>query len=220
MVGKNLYSILKKNYLYVWITSATAVIMVLIAFIFAFSVYKESQKNMYAINNVGELVPLKKLDEKKDRLKQVQANISYFVNCYYDLDSYTMKEKKEKVLWLVGKKPTQIIKDRDKKGYFNNFLTINGLVQHARINDNSWKIHSMENPYDVSCSIIIQVINGERIDYYNCDIRVTLEETNKNYPYNPYGLIITNFAERLTKVEDKSSLHDVEKEMQNATIQN
>lgn len=220
MIGKNLYSILKKNYLYVWITSGTAVIIVAMTLLWGYSIYKESQRNMYAINNVGELVPLKKLDEKKDRLKQVQANISYFVNCYYDLDSYTMKEKKEKVLWLVGKKPTEIIKDRDKKGYFNNFLTVNGLVQHARINDNSWQIHSYENPYDVSCSIIIQVINGERIDYYNCDIRTTLQETSKNYPYNPYGLIITNFAERLTKIEDKSNLHDVEKEIDNATIQN
>lgn len=205
--------------MFVWVTSITTVLIVMMVLLWSYNIYKESQKNMYAINDVGELVPLKKLDEKKDRLKQVKANMSYFVNCYYDLDSYTMKEKKEKVLWLVGKKPTAIIKDRDKKGYFNNFLTINGLLQHARIKDNTWKILSSENPYSVEFSIIIQLVNEDKINYYNCDIKATIEETAKNYPYNPYGLIITNYSEKLTRI-DNDEIPEVEKNIGEVNNQN
>lgn len=204
MIGADLYKVLKRNNLIVWGVLISGIIVNGIILIWAFSMVKQSQQNLFAINDKGILIPLVKLDEKQDRLKQVKANLAYFTDCYYDLDSYTMKEKKEKVLWLVGKKPTAIIKDRDKKGYFNNFLTINGLVQHASINEKSWVFNSVDSPYSVSFSLTIQLINGEKKNYYNCDVSATLEETSKNYPFNPYGLIITNYSEKLTKIDDEA----------------
>jgi hypothetical protein len=205
--------------MFVWVTSITSILIVLMVLFWTFNIYRESQNNLFAINDLGEVIPLKKLDEKRDRIKQVKANMSYFVSCYYDLDGYTMKEKKEKVLWLVGKKPTAIIKDRDKKGYFNNFLSINGLVQHAKVKENTWKILSKENPYNVEFSIIIQLINEDNINYYNCDIKAVVEETSKNYPYNPYGLIITNYSEKLTKLDD-NGLTELEKGIKETNKQN
>ena len=73
-------------------------------------------------------------------------------------------------MWLVGKQPTSIIKDRDKKGYFNTFLSVTGLTQHAEINQKSWKLQSYDSPYTLSFSVIIVRINGETKEYYNCDV--------------------------------------------------
>jgi hypothetical protein len=200
-VGNDIYSILKKNNTAVWAVTTLCIIITSISLLMIFKIYKESQQNMYAINDKGELVPLRKLDEKKDKLKQIQANLDYFVSLYYDLDGYTMKDKKEKILWLVGKQPTTIIKDRDKKGYFNTFLSITGLTQHAKIDQSSWKFGSYDAPYTVSFIVDIVRINGEAKEYYKCEVIATLANCNRNYPYNPYGLIITNLSESLTKIQ-------------------
>lgn len=204
--GNDIYNILKKNNTTVWITVASATLISIASLFMALSVYKQSQKNIYAINTNGEMVPLKRLEEKEDRLKEIQANLDYFVSLYYDLDGYTMKGKKEKVLWLVGKQPTEIIKDRDKKGYFNTFLSITGLVQHAEINQKSWKFSSYDAPYTVKFSTTIVRINEKSKEYYNCDLIVTLEEVNRNYPYNPYGLLITSLSENLTKIKSEEEV--------------
>ncbi|OXA65324.1 hypothetical protein B0A67_24465 [Flavobacterium aquidurense] len=202
-IGNDIYTILKRNNTIVWAMALVTVIVSCFSLFVIFKVYRESQQNMFAINDKGALVPLVKLDEKKDRLKQVQANMDYFVSLYYDLDGYTMKEKKEKIMWLVGNKPTEIIKDRDKKGYFNTFLSITGLVQHAEIQQNSWKISSYDAPYDVSFVVHIVRINGEAKEFYTSTITATLEEVNKNYPYNPYGLIITKLSESIKRLDPK-----------------
>ncbi|MFK7102228.1 hypothetical protein V3471_14760 [Flavobacterium oreochromis] len=216
MIGNNLHEILKKNNTAVWAVMATALIISIVSLFFAFSAINNSKNSIYAINSTGEVVPLTKLEDKKDRIKQLKSNMDYFVSLYFDLDGYTMKEKKEKILWLVGDKPTKIIKDRDRKGYFNDFLSYTGLVQHAEINQKSWKINSVDSPYNLSFSVTIVRINGEVKEFYNCDIKATVEEVNRNYPYNPHGFLITNFSEELKKLqmedvykEDKSNIQNL-----------
>lgn len=200
-IGKNVYSALRRNNITVLSLTVLCIIVCSSSCFTTFLIYKESQKNLFAIGEKGELVPLVKLDEKKDKLKQVKANLDYFVSLYYDLDGYTMKEKKEKVYWLVGSQPTVIIKDRDRKGYFNTFLSITGLIQHATIDQKSWKISGYDAPYTIQFDVNISVINGESVENYISNVTVTVEDTNRNYPYNPYGLLITKFAENLTKVK-------------------
>jgi hypothetical protein len=209
-LGKDIHSILKRNNLTVWLVLLFSIVTVIGSFIFSFSVYKNSQTNLYAITENGILVPLKKLDEKRDKLKQVKANLDYFTSLYYDLDGYTMKEKKERLFWLLGKQPTEVIKDRDKKGYFNTFLSINGLIQHSFIKQDSWKILNIDEPYRISFSVSIVRINGEAKTFYNCDVIASLAEVSRNYPYNPYGLLITGLSENLTKVK-RTDVRDDEK---------
>ena len=215
-IGNDIYTLFRKNNIAVIIISSFAFLITSISLFVTFKIYKESQQNIYSINQSGELVPLVKLEQKKDQLKIVQANLDYFVSLYYDIDGYTMKDKKEKIFWLVGKQPTSIIKDRDRKGYFNTFLSITGLTQHAKIAQNSWKFSSYDAPYTVAFSVDIVRINGESKQYYKCDVLATLENCNRNYPYNPYGLIITNLSENLTKLEN----YDNYEEEQKATTDN
>lgn len=200
-VGKDMYSILKRNNIIVWLVMLLSIIVIISSFFFSFYIHKESQENIFAITDKGVLVPLKKLDNKRDEIKRVKANLDYLVSLYYDLDGYTMKEKKEKLFWLLGKQPTEVVKDRDKKGYFNTFLSISGLKQHASINQDSWKVLSIDPPYKIAFSVSIVRINGDSKTYYNSQVLCTLKKVNINYPYNPYGLLITNLAENLSKVD-------------------
>ena len=202
-VGEDFFTVLKKNNTTVWVVCFVAILSVLGSLFFAFNVYKDSTNNIYSINEKGELIPLKKLDIQNADLIQAKANLELFVDQYYNLDAYSMKRKRERVLWLVGDQPTKIIKDRANKGYFDEFLSIAGLTQNAEILQQTLKV-SKEAPYTAEFVVRIQRINGGVSEFYNSTIKLKMERVNRNFPYNPYGLLITQFSESLQKVDVKS----------------
>lgn len=210
-LGKNIYAKLKTNNTIVISLIAFVSIVVISAFLFAFKVNSDAKNNTYAITEKGVLVPLERLNLKEDIIKQVKANCDLFVNYYYDLDGYTMKDKKEKIMWLIDdKQPKKVINDRDLKGYFNHFLSINGLIQHATIIQDSWKWSSIDEPYRVSFEVLITRINGDKKNYYKSKVVLTIIKVNRNYPFNPYGLLITNLKESFKKLND-SDLFEIKK---------
>lgn len=202
-VGEDFFTVLKKNNTTVWVVGFVAILSVLGSLFFAFTVYKDSTNNIYSINEKGELIPLKKLDIQNADLIQAKANLELFVDQYYNLDAYSMKRKRERVLWLMGEQPTLIIKDRANKGYFDEFLSIAGLTQNAEILQQTLKI-TKEAPYTAEFVVRIQRINGGVSEFYNSTIKLKMERVNRNFPYNPYGLLITQFSESLQKVDVKS----------------
>lgn len=202
-VGEDFFTVLKKNNTTVWVVGFVAILSVLGSLFFAFSVYKDSTNNIYSINEKGELIPLKKLDIQNADLIQAKANLELFVDQYYNLDAYSMKRKRERVLWLMGDQPTLIVKDRANKGYFDEFLSIAGLTQNAEILQQTLKI-TKEAPYTAEFVVRIQRINGGVSEFYNSTIKLKMERVNRNFPYNPYGLLITQFSESLQKVDVKS----------------
>lgn len=201
--GEDFFTVLKKNNTTVWIVGFVAILSILGSLFFAFTVYKDSTNNIYSINEKGELIPLKKLEIQSANLIQAKANLELFVDQYYNLDAYSMKRKRERILWLVGNQPTLIVKDRANKGYFDEFLSIAGLTQNAEILQQTLKI-TKEAPYTAEFVVRIQRVNGGVSQFYNSSIKVKMERVNRNFPYNPYGLLITQFSENLQKVDIKS----------------
>lgn len=201
--GEDFFTVLKKNNTTVWVIGFVAILSILGSLFFAFTVYKDSTNNIYSINEKGELIPLKKLEIQSADLIQAKANLELFVDQYYNLDAYSMKRKRERVLWLVGDQPTLIVKDRANKGYFDEFLSIAGLTQNAEILQQTLKI-TKEAPYTAEFVVRIQRVNGGVSQFYNSSIKVKMERVNRNFPYNPYGLLITQFSENLQKVDMKS----------------
>lgn len=201
--GEDFFTVLKKNNTTVWVVGFVAILSILGSLFFAFTVYKDSTNNIYSINEKGELIPLKKLEIQNAELIQAKANLELFVDQYYNLDAFSMKRKRERVLWLVGDQPTIIIKDRANKGYFDEFLSIAGLTQNAEILQQTLKI-TKEAPYTAEFVVRIQRVNGGVSEFYNSTIKLKMERVNRNFPYNPYGLLITQFSESLQKVDVKS----------------
>lgn len=202
-LGENFYAVLKKNNTATWVVGMVAIASVFGSLLFSFSVYQNSTDNIYGINEKGELIPLKKLEVQNANLIQAKANIEYFVDQYYNLDAYSMKRKSEKVLWLVGSQPTKIIKDRMKKGYFDEFLSVAGLIQSAEILQQTLKI-TKTDPYEAEFVVRIQRVNAGISDYYDSHIKMKMERVERNYPFNPYGLLITQFSENLARVDISS----------------
>lgn len=211
-IGLDFYTVLKNNNKSVWAILFIASVCSIGSLIFSWKVYQQATHTAFAIDSKGELLPLKMLSEKEDRLIEAKANIEYFVSQYYSLDAYNMKAKRERVLWLVGKQPTEVIKDRASKGYFDSFLSLSGLTQNAQILQNTLQI-TKTAPYEAKATVRIERVNGGVSEYYNCYIKLRMEEVNRNYPYNPYGLLITQFSENLEKLAIEKK-EDVEKDIQ------
>lgn len=207
-IGESLYTALKKNNAKVYSVSIVCLIISLSSLAFAFMVYKNSLSMIYGVNpKNGDMMPLSKIEGKEGERIQLKANISYFVDCYYSLNAFNMKAKREKVFWLVGEKPTTIIKDRANKGYFDNFLTVAGLQQNAQILEQTLKISDTE-PYQATFTVRITRTNSGVSEYYNNYVTMTLVKVNRNYPYNPYGYLITQFSENLQRVADTTTDED------------
>lgn len=223
-VGKDIYSELKKNSRVVWGVVAVSIISIAAVLYLALVIYSDSTSKIFTVNNTGDLIPLSLISEKKDKVKVIKANADYFTKQFYDLDQYSIKEKKENVLWLVGEQPTNLIKDKDRKGYYSNFLSINGLVQKSEILSNSWQIDNVDGNPNVSFSVLVKRINGTVEDYFQADVQLRMTKVNINYPYNPFGYLITNFTESLSKVnaptDEEIIIQDsIKREQINPTIE-
>jgi len=203
-VGKNIYTDLIKNKRTVWAVLIISVISIISFTYFSFMVYSDSTSKLYTINNRGDLIPLSLIDKKNDQIKVIQSNAEYFAKQLYELDQYNLKDKKEKLLWLIDKQPTEIIKDKERKNYYSNFLSINGLIQKVEIVPDSWEISNAEENPLVNFSAIVKRVNGNNEEYFKSDIKLRMTKVHINYPYNPFGYLITNFEEYLSRIERPS----------------
>lgn len=199
-VGKDIYSQLRKNNRTVWGVVLVAICSIGAMLYFALYVYNSTGSKLYTINNKGDLIPLSLVSERKDKVKVIQSGVEYFVKQFYDLDQYSITDKQERVLWLVGEQPTKIIKDKSNKGYYSNFMSINGLVQKAEVMNDTWHISSIDDNPNVQVSLLVKRVNGTNEEYFRADLDLRMAKVNINYPYNPFGLLITNFSEKLSKV--------------------
>lgn len=199
-VGKDIYSQLRKNNRTVWGVVLVAICSIGAMLYFALYVYNSTGSKLYTINNKGDLIPLSLVSERKDKVKVIQSGVEYFVKQFYDLDQYSITDKQERVLWLVGEQPTKIIKDKSNKGYYSNFMSINGLVQKAEVMNDTWHISSIDDNPSVQVSLLVKRVNGTNEEYFRADLDLRMAKVNINYPYNPFGLLITNFSEKLSKV--------------------
>lgn len=199
-VGKDIYSQLRKNNRTVWGVVLVAICSIGAMLYFALYVYNSTGSKLYTINNKGDLIPLSLVSERKDKVKVIQSGVEYFVKQFYNLDQYSITDKQERVLWLVGEQPTKIIKDKSNKGYYSNFMSINGLVQKAEVMNDTWHISSIDDNPSVQVSLLVKRVNGTNEEYFRADLDLRMAKVNINYPYNPFGLLITNFSEKLSKV--------------------
>lgn len=221
-IGENLYTALKRNNAKVYSVSIVCLLISLGSLVFAFMVYKSSLSMMYAVNpKNGDLIPLSKVEGREGEIIQLKGNIAHFVDNYYSLNAYNMKAKREKVFWLVGEQPTTIIKARANKGYFDEFLTVQGLQQNAQVLEQTLQI-SNTDPYQASFVVRITRTNNGVSEYYNNTVSMTLTKVNRNYPYNPYGFLITQFSENLQRVADVTTNEEkkVLEDSENAINQN
>ncbi|WP_424652916.1 hypothetical protein [Capnocytophaga sputigena] len=200
-LGADFYTTLKRNNIAVLGVCAVAIVVIIGSFMLVASIASNYQQNVYAVDSKGDVIPLRLLHKEEDREIEIKANLDRFVDLYFDLDGFTIKKKLEKLLWVLDTKPSNTVKQQMNSGYFNDFTNIAGLQQKAYILGNTIRVTKKE-PYRATFRVRLQRINGDAVNYYNADVDCEMIEVSRNYPLNPYGLLITDFNVIIKKIED------------------
>lgn len=191
---KNIYKDLKTNNTIVKVVVLFCFSITAFSLFLTYKAYDDSNKIMYVVSDKGIVVPLNRIETKEDQIIVVQSSINHFIDNYYTLDQYNYKTKSEKILWLASEDFIKMYKDKQAKGYFNRFLQT-GVVQKAELQEGSLKIGSWDEPWNVSYNVIISIHNGGNTNKYIVTNTATLLKVNLNFPYNPHGILYTNFLE-------------------------
>jgi hypothetical protein len=201
-LGADFYTTLKRNNIAVIGVCAVCITVIICCFLLVSKMASSYQKHIYAVDSKGEIIPLRLLEKENTREIEIKANLDRFVDLYFDLDGFTIKKKLENLLWLLGEEPKTTVKRQVNSGYFNDFTNIAGLQQKAYILGNTIRLETKKEPYRATFRVRLQRINGEAINYYIVDVDCLMIDVNKNYPLNPFGVLITKFNTVTKKVED------------------
>lgn len=191
---KIIYKQLKTNNIIVTIVVLLSFITTSISVFLMYKAYDNSNKIMYVVTDNGIVAPLNRIEKKEDQIVLVQGAIANFIDKYYTLDQFNYKKKAEKVLWLASEDFVQMFKDKQAKGYFNRFVQT-GVVQKAELIQESLKISSYDAPWQVQYDVMIETHNGGNTKQVILTNTATLYKVDLNYPYNPFGVLYTNFVE-------------------------
>lgn len=216
-LGQDFYNVLRRNNIGVWAISLVAIVVSLGALFFAYQTSVNYQRNIYAVDSKGEIIPLRLLSKEDSREIELKANLDRFVDLYLDLDGLSMKAKLEKLLWLLGEEPTTTMKDKMNKGYFDEFVNIAGLKQRAYILGHTLKV-SKKEPYQAEFIVRVQRINDNISKYYNCKIKCEMINVSRNYPLNPFGVLISKFSEKLYEIDPNEDIYQQQEKDANAFL--
>lgn len=198
---KIIYTELKRNQIVVYSVVTLCLIISCLSIWIAYKALDKSDKILYVVTDKGIVTPLNRIEEKEDKIVVLQGAIAHFIDNYYTLDQFNYKSKSEKVLWLASEDFITMYKDKQTKGYFNRFIQ-SGVVQKAELVQESLKISSYDSPWNVNYIVAIEVHNGGTTEKYLVENQATLYPVTLNYPYNPFGILYSNFVEgKVVKVD-------------------
>ena len=125
-----------------------------------------------------------------------------FHNYFYNYDRYNWKSQIERSLWLGDKSVEKLFLKRENEGWFNDVTQL-GITQQIFFDTDSIKVYGNKEPFEFTLPAILLIKNGPEKKYYQFRTSGMVITVNRNYPYNPHGLLITNFGEH-NKLEVKT----------------
>lgn len=193
---RNIHRILKINRLIVW----SVVIMAFLSSSFSlWSVFKMNQKmlnSMFAVSSDGSVIPLKLTTERENFAVEARAHIQLFHNYFYGLSTSNYESNLEKALWLGDSSVDNIYRQKRAEGVYNRLLQY-ALVQ--RVSSVKISLHLEEDPVSFKAITRFNVIRGKSEDRYELVTKGKLLQTDRHFPRNTHGLLITDFFEYTLK---------------------
>ena len=167
----------------------------------AFSVYQKSVNSTFVINTDGERIPLTFLERKEKLDVEIKHHLELFHQYFYGINQSNFKSNIEKALWLGDASVAQTYKQKQSQGIYNRLLQYS-LIQEVDTIYSQTKINT--EPFPFVSVVRFSVTRGEATDYYELTTTGSIVTVESNYPYNPHGLLITNFFEKnLKQIREK-----------------
>lgn len=157
-------------------------------------------EHVYGVNDMGERIPLKLLNRREVRMKEMQHTINLFISNFYDYDKFSYDAKINKALMLSDKNADDIYLNLENQGWFNEIAQFN-IIQHVEEISEPVVTGDAE-PYQFRAQAIISVHRDNRKNTFRLTLIGNIIEVSVDYPNNPHGLLLTNiFEDELTKIK-------------------
>lgn len=188
MLVKNIEQKIKINKAVSIASILFAVVIVVVGFVFAYQLIKDSRKSLYVIDN-GVPILVKQTDELLNRPVEYKSQVELFHRLFFTLapDDRYIKENVEKSLYLIDDSGKKEYTNLREKGFYNQIISGNSLVT---VRADSIK---MDLPSKKFIYYGTQMINRKN----SLIIRKLITEGNfedmVRSPNNPHGVLLRNW---------------------------
>ena len=129
MLVKNIEQKIKINKAVSIASILFAVVIVIVGFVFAYQLIKDSRKSLYVIDN-GVPILVKQTDELLNRPVEYRSQVELFHRLFFTLapDDRYIRENVEKSLYLIDDSGKKEYTNLREKGFYNQIISGNSLV--------------------------------------------------------------------------------------------
>ncbi|NDV17662.1 conjugal transfer protein TraK [Muricauda sp. TY007] len=196
---KNIQQQLRLNRWVVLSVVIVSGIVCLVSILLVAHIHRESLNKAFMVGREGEVVPLVWEEQRQHLEVEALAHLERFHRWFYGVDAGSYKRNMERALWLGNATVVEVYQQKKADGFYNRLLQYSLVQKVERIEST---IAMDREPMEFQTQAIIQVHRGSVTDTYELITSGRLIRVERNFPYNPHGLLITDFFENsLRKIE-------------------
>ena len=190
-----IYKSLRRSRMIVWGLVVAFICSMLFMSLLVFRIYAYQMNHVLTLDKNGQVLPLTWIERDEDLRIEMKHHVEMFLKDFYEYDRDNWKRRIEKALWLSDKSVEQIVLKRENEGWFNQVTQL-AVTEKIIVNPDSIHISGVKEPFSFDVPAILIIENGPEKKMYSFRTRGQLITVHRNYPYNPHGLLITDFQER------------------------
>ncbi|MGN7515957.1 MAG: conjugal transfer protein TraK [Allomuricauda sp.] len=200
---KNIYQQLRLNRWIVLLVVLVSGLVCIISITMVARIHQKSLNTAYMVNDMGNVIPLKLIEQRENLQVEALSHLEQFHRLFYGVDAANYERHMEKALWLGNASVDALYRQKKANGFYNRLLQYS-LVQHVERIDS--KIDMETEPYNFETRTVFSINRGNVTDTYELLTSGKLIPVERHFPYNPHGLLITDFYENsLHKLEENEA---------------
>ncbi|MDG1573299.1 conjugal transfer protein TraK [Robiginitalea sp. M366] len=162
----------------------------------AYEIHREALDNAFAIDPQGEVHTLTRTASDTNREVEALAHLEAFHRLFYGIDGATFEDHLERALWWGDASVNELYREKKADGLYNRLLQYS-LTQRVLEVDSRIELGDSRIPF--TTRIRFEVQRASVTDTYELITTGVLVVTERNFPHNPHGMLITNFFEQSLK---------------------
>lgn len=178
------------------IVAISLVIITVVSLLFAFrsasTIVNESRKYLYAINTQGDIIPMEWVNRRENIEIELKSHLQYFVKSFYGLNLQKWEKNINKALYLGDFE--KVHTNRLNEGYYNKFIQFD-VRQEAELYPENIEVTTSGEPFHFRILIVVKESYRNETRTFNIFAKGTIKLTDRNFPWNPHGLLIENYLE-------------------------
>lgn len=196
---KHIQQQLRLNRLVVLTVVLVSGMVCVVSMVLVVSTHRQAMANAFMVSDQGAVLPLR-WDHGREHLEvEALAHLEQFHRWFYDLDAGSFERNMERALWLGNASVDNLYRQKKSEGLYNRLLQYS-LVQQVEAVQS--EITLGKEAHEFRTRTVFHIIRGEVTDIYELITTGKLIAVERNFPYNPHGLLITDFFENsLRKIE-------------------